>query len=181
MKAWQWVWSCWMGFSMQKLQIDKEATGIYITRSSLKTEFAICSHSSTQYRNEIVADGIEVRYRLPEKHQGSTLNDNTNTNSVSFDLIQFHLGTFSPSRFHVEPRLLSLSHFLSFSFFPLYIYFLFLFPSSLPYQPTLHHFLSPAPSHTIVNFSPFSPFSWSQSLASSRQADSDLGFGLPRP
>ena len=36
MKAWQWVWSCWMGFSMQKLQIDKEATGIYITRSSLK-------------------------------------------------------------------------------------------------------------------------------------------------
>lgn len=121
MKAWQWVWSCWMGFSMQKLQIDKEATGIYITRSSLKTEFAICSHPSTQYRNEIVADGIEVRYRLPEKHQGSTLNDNTNTNSVSFDLIQFHLGTFSPSRFHVEPRLLSLSHFLSFSFFLIHL------------------------------------------------------------
>lgn len=127
MKAWQWVWSCWMGFSMQKLQIDKEATGIYITRSSLKTEFAICSHSSTQYRNEIVADGIEVRYRLPEKHEGSTLNDNTNTNSVSFDLIQFHLGTFSPSRFHVEPRLLSLSHFLSFSFFFPYTFTSFFF------------------------------------------------------
>src|SRR5213595_1989257 len=88
-----------------------------------------------------------------------------------FDLIQFHLGTFSPSRFHVRASsLVPLS-------FPLFLFFLihllpFLSPFSLQYQPTQHHFLPP----TIFNFSPFSPFSWSQSLASSRQADSDLGF-----
>lgn len=33
------------------------------------TEFAICSRPSTQYRNQIVADGIEARYRLPKWHQ----------------------------------------------------------------------------------------------------------------
>lgn len=80
---------------MQKLQIDKEATGIYYQELS-KTEFASCSHPSTQYRNEIVADGIEIRYRLPKKHQRSTLNDNTNTNSVSFRPHTIPPGHFFP-------------------------------------------------------------------------------------
>lgn len=171
-------WSCWMGFSMQKLSRSTKKPREYITRSSPKLNLQTCSHPSTQYRNEIVADGIEVRYRLPEKHQRSTVNDNTNTNSVSFRPHTIPPGHFFP--FTLPRRASSLVP-LSFS---LFLFFLIhLLPFSFPIFITIpaNSTPFPFPPPTIFNFSPFSPFSWSQSLASSRQADSDLGFGLPRP
>lgn len=135
---------------------DRQREPEYITRSSLSlSEFAIC-RPSTQYRNEIVANGIEARYRLPERHQRSTPNDSTNTNSVSFDLIQFHLGTFSPSRFHVQRRLLSFCLSL---FFP-YTSTSFFFPIFITIQANLHHFLPP-PYSILVRFRLFpGPSPW---------------------
>lgn len=171
-------WLCWMEDFPCRTSRSTKKPREYITRSSLRTEFAICSHPSTQYRNEIVADGIEVRYRLPEKHQGSTLNDNTNTNSVSFRPHTIPPGHFFP---FTPPRRASSLVPLSFSLFLFFPYtFTSFFFSHLHYHTSQLCTIS-FPPPTIFNFSPFSPFSWSQSLASSRQADSDLGFGLPRP
>lgn len=127
-------WSCWMGFSMQKLSRSTKKPREYITRSSPKLNLQTCSHPSTQYRNEIVADSIEVRYRLPEKHQRSTENDNTNTNSVSFRPHTIPPGHFFP--FTLPRRASSLVP-LSFS---LFLFFLIhLLPFSFPH---LHYHIS---------------------------------------